>query len=220
MPDVMIQHPGGSIEAKFYESDNQHAPLALILSPHPGHDGTMHNKVVYNVFKNFVRAGFHTIRFNFRGVGNSTGCVIQKDGELNDAMCVLDWFQKKHPGAPYVYLSGFSFGSWIGLQLMMKKPNIKKFIAVSPPANLYDFSFLNPCSIDGYIVQGTCDEIVEHACVTNLVKQLKNQSHASIEYIEIEGADHFFSHHMEVLNEKIANSIPKIGLPKNDTIKL
>src|SRR3546814_762012 len=165
MPDVIISGPEGRIEGRYYPAKMPNAPIALLLHPHPQHGGTMNNKVVYQLFHMFVRKGFATLRFNFRGVGRSQGSFDRGEGELSDAASALDWLQSYNQDAPACWIAGFSFGSWIGMQLLMRRPEITGFITISPPANMYDFSFLAPCPASGLIVHGEDDDIVPPASV-------------------------------------------------------
>lgn len=131
-----------------------------MLHPHPQHGGTMNNKVVYALYQTFVARGFSTLRFNFRGVGRSQGTYTGGEGELSDAATALDWLQTYNPNARYCWIAGFSFGAWIGMQLLMRRPEITGFVSVAPPANMFDFSFLAPCPASGLVVQGDQDDIV------------------------------------------------------------
>ena len=92
--------------------------MALVLHPHPLHGGTMNNKVVYTLYQTFVRRGFSTLRFNFRGVGRSQGSFDRGEGELADAAAALDWLQSYNPNAASCWVAGYSFGAWIGMQLL------------------------------------------------------------------------------------------------------
>ena len=65
-------------------------------------------------------------------------------GELSDAAAALDWLQGMNADAKSCWIAGYSFGAWIGMQLLMRRPEIDCFISVSPPANSYDFAFLAP----------------------------------------------------------------------------
>ena len=89
MPDVIINGPEGRIEARYHHARGGTAPMALVLHPHPLHGGTMNNKVVYTLYQTFVRRGFSTLRFNFRGVGRSQGSFDRGEGELADAAAQL-----------------------------------------------------------------------------------------------------------------------------------
>src|SRR3546814_10548116 len=96
----------------------------------------MNNKVVYTLYHAFTRRGFSCLRFNFRGVGRSQGTFSRGEGELADAAAALDWLQSYNENATQCWIAGFSFGAWIGMQLLMRRPEITGFISISPPANI------------------------------------------------------------------------------------
>jgi alpha/beta superfamily hydrolase len=137
----------------------------------------MNHPIVLALYQSFVRRGFATLRFNFRGVGRSQGTFDNGIGELSDAASALDWMQQFNPEAHTTWVAGFSFGAWIGMQLLMRRPEIKGFISIAPPANMYDFSFLAPCPSSGIIVDGEVDEVVPPSAVIKLVDKLKTQRH-------------------------------------------
>ena len=199
MRNIFFTCEMGKREAKYYQAPDPHAPTVLVLHPHPLHGGTMNNKVVYKLFHTFVKNGFSAMRFNFRGVGKSHGVFDHGLGELIDATTALDWLQNNNPDVSNYWIAGFSFGAWVGLQLVMRRPEIKGFIMVSPPANSYDFSFLSPCPIGGCIIQGNNDNIVQELYVAKLVEQLSNQPNISINYNVINKADHFFKEKLDDL---------------------
>ena len=132
------------------------------------------------------------MRFNFRGVGRSQGEYDQGFGELSDAAAALDYVQTMNTNAKHCWVAGFSFGAWIGMQLLMRRPEITGFISVSPPANMYDFSFLAPCPSSGLIVNGTADRVAPPADTADLVERLREQRGITITHEEVDGANHFF----------------------------
>ena len=199
MPEVIINGPEGRLEGRYHHSKQAAAPIALLLHPHPQHGGTMNNKVVYGLYHSFVRRGFSTLRFNFRGVGRSQGSFDRGEGELSDAAASLDWLQGYNPNASACWIGGFSFGAWIGMQLLMRRPEIDGFISVAPPANMFDFSFLAPCPASGLIVMGDRDQLVPIEPVQKLVNKLMHQRDIQIEHRVIGGADHFFAGQLEEL---------------------
>lgn len=203
MPEVFFNGPAGRIEGRYTESVNPKAPLALVLHPHPLYGGTMNNKVVYNVYKTLVQNEFTVLRINFRGVGRSVGKFDDGIGEMTDAATALDWLQLNNPLAHVNLIAGFSFGAWVGMQLIMRRPEITNFIAVAPPVNKYDFSFLSPCPTPGLIVQGDLDSVVSEESVHELAQKLSKQKHVKLEYRMISGADHFFREKTDQLNEEI-----------------
>ncbi|CAA7627898.1 conserved hypothetical protein [Candidatus Terasakiella magnetica] len=200
MPEVIFNGPDGRLEGRYHHGKAANAPLALLLHPHPLHGGTMNNKVVYALYHSFVRRGFSTLRFNFRGVGRSQGKFDNGQGELSDAASALDWMQSFNSNASACWVGGFSFGAWIGMQLLMRRPEIDGFVSVAPPANVFDFSFLAPCPSSGLIVHGTSDELVPEANVAKLATKLSSQRNIRVRYRTIEGANHFFGTHLDTLS--------------------
>src|SRR6202158_1707502 len=203
MPEVIINGPEGRLEGRYHHSKHPNAPTALLLHPHPQHGGTMNNKVVYTLYHAFVRQGFSALRFNFRGVGRSQGSFARGEGELSDAASALDWLQGYNANASACWIGGFSFGAWIGMQLLMRRPEIDGFISIAPPANLYDFSFLAPCPSSGLIVHGENDEIVPEPFVAKLVNKLSHQRGITIDYRVISGASHFFTDHLGIVVDHV-----------------
>ena len=193
MPEVHISGPSGRLEARFHPQKNESAPVAIILHPHPKFGGTMNNKVVYNLHYCFFNLGFTCLRFNFRGVGKSEGEFDDGLGELADAASALDFLQTHTPNSTSCWVIGFSFGSWIGMQLLMRRPEISGFVSISPPANSYDFSFLAPCPSSGLIINGSLDSLVPPSAIKVLSDRLKLQKGIQVSHKEIEGADHFFT---------------------------
>jgi len=188
MPEIIINGSEGRIEGRYHQSEHKGAPVVMVLHPHPLYGGTMNNKIVYRLYHIFVQNGFSVLRFNFRGVGKSQGKYSEGIGELTDAATALDWLQTQNPDAPTCWVSGFSFGAWIALQLLMRRPEIEGFAAISPPANLYDFSFLSPCPSTGIITQGSKDDVVSEDAVAKLASKLGSQ----VEYHVVPGADHYY----------------------------
>ncbi|MFC3713785.1 alpha/beta hydrolase [Sphingoaurantiacus capsulatus] len=204
MPEVIFPGPDGRLEGRYQPGTRPRAPVAIILHPHPG---TMNNHIVHMLYNAFTKRGFSTLRFNFRGVGRSQGEFDNGIGELSDAASALDWMQQFNPEAQITWVAGFSFGAWIGMQLLMRRPEIKGFISVAPPANLYDFGFLAPCPSSGLIVNGANDEVVTAGGVQKLVDKLKTQRHITITHEVVEGANHFFEKEMVELQGLVENYI-------------
>jgi len=199
MPEIIFNGPEGRLEGRYSHSKIKNAPLALVLHPSPELGGTMNNKITYMMFQTFVARGFSTLRFNFRGVGRSQGLFDRGEGELSDAASALDWMQELNPNAPYVWVGGFSFGAWIGMQLLMRRPEIAGFLSIAPPANTEDFNFLAPCPTSGLVVQGKKDDVVHEPAVAELIDTLEQQKGIAIDYRPIEGANHFFHGYTDLL---------------------
>lgn len=203
MPDVIFNGPDGRLEGRYQHAKTDDAPVALILHPHPQHGGTMNNRVVYSLYHSFVRRGFSTLRFNFRGVGRSQGEFDDGLGELSDAAAALDWMQTHNPNATGCWIAGFSFGAWISMQLMMRRPEINGFISIATPASIHDFSFLAPCPASGLMVHGDSDDIIPEESTAKLADKLDKQKNISIDYKVIKGCDHFFRNSLEDMEKHV-----------------
>lgn len=211
MPEVIFNGPSGRLEGRYQPAKEKTAPIAIILHPHPhpNFGGTMNNKIVYDLFYMFQERGFTTLRFNFRGVGRSQGDFDHGQGELSDAAAALDWVQGLHPDSRGCWVAGFSFGAWIGMQLLMRRPEIEGFMSIAPQANLYDFSFLAPCPSSGLIINGDQDRVAPMEDTIGLVEKLKLQKGIMITHNVVEGANHFFSEQEDELIEECGTYLDK-----------
>ncbi len=203
MPEIIFTGPAGRLEGRFQPAKRKNGPIAIILHPHPQFGGTMNNAIVYQLFYMFSKRGFAVLRFNFRGVGRSQGEFDGGIGELADAATALDWLQTTNPAASQCWVAGYSFGAWVGMQLLMRRPETDGFISVSPPTNAYDFSFLAPCPASGLIVHGRNDQVSPEADVQKLVDRLNAQRGIKITQVKIEGANHFFDQNVPDLVKTI-----------------
>lgn len=209
MPEVIFNGPAGRLEGRYHHNKAPNSPIAIILHPHPQFGGTMNNPIVHQLYYSYVSRDFSVLRFNFRGVGRSQGYFDNGAGELSDAASALDWLQNINKDARTCWIAGFSFGSWIAMQLLMRRPEIDGFISVAPPANLYDFSFLAPCPSSGLMVNGDNDAVVPFEDVTKLVERLKTQRGIVINHQIIPGANHFFEDKAEELMSTVNTYLDK-----------
>ena len=205
--EIFIPGPSGRIQAKYFKSKNIGSPVALVLQPHPQYGGTMNNRIVYETYNCFYKNKFSVIRINFRGVEKSDGVFDNGQGELSDAAAALDWLEKENPGFSQCWVSGFSFGALICMQLIMRRPEVNKFIAISPQPNLYDFSFLSPCPISGLVVYGKNDELVQTDSLLNLKKRLSLQKNIYVNFESINNANHFYKGKEKELSSTIETYI-------------
>ena len=219
MPEVIINGSEGRIEGRYHQNTNPKAPVALVLHPHPLYGGTMNNKVVYNLYKTFAENGFSVLRINFRGVGKSQGKFNNGIGELQDTTIALNWLHNQNMEASSFWIGGFSFGAWIGLQLIMRRPDIEGYVLAAPPATKYDFNFIVPCTASGLIVQGEEDEITKESDTAKVVDKLSLRKEASIEYEVISNADHFFRDKLDEFNEMTNKYIRKRLVEDSSKVK-
>lgn len=204
MPEVILPGAAGRIEGRYSPGKTDDAPIALILHPHPKAGGHMNNPVAVQLYHLFMKRGFATLRYNSRGVGKSQGEFDSGIGELADAATALDWLQAHNPQASQTWVGGYQFGAYIGMQLLMRRPETDGFISVSAPANMYDFSFLAPCPASGLFLHGTADTIVPPSEVERVVAKLRTQKGIVIDYDLIEGASHFWENNMSDVEGRVA----------------
>jgi len=209
MPEVIFNGPSGRIEGRYQPGREPNAPVAILLHPHPEFGGTMNNQIIYDLYYMFVERGFATLRYNSRGVGRSQGLFDHGLGELSDAAGALDWLQSINPESKGSWIGGFSFGAWIGMQLLMRRPEVEGFISIAPPENLYDFSFLAPCPSSGLIIHGIEDKVAPVESVQRLVDKLQAQKGITIEQQMVEGANHFFTGQTEELLERCSEYLDR-----------
>jgi uncharacterized protein len=202
MAEVIFPGPAGRIEGRYHPGKTENAPIALVLHPHPKAGGSMQDRIAIQMFKMYVERGFAVLRFNFRGVGKSQGVFDNGQGELSDAASALDWLQSMNPNAQQSWVAGYSFGAYVAMQLLMRRPEINGFIAVAPPANHYDFSFLAPCPSSGIILSGTRDTVTPWVDVERVASKIRTQKGIVVDYDSIEGANHFFLNELPELNVK------------------
>ncbi len=209
MPEVILTGGAGRIEGRYNPGKTSNAPVALILPPHPKAGGNMDYPVVAQLYLLFMQRGFATLRFNFRGVGRSQGEFDAGIGELSDAATALDWLQGNNPTASQCWIAGYSFGAYIGMQLLMRRPETDGFISVSPPANMYDFSFLAPCPASGLFLHGTNDPVTPPLEVDRVVAKLRTQRGIVIDYELVENATHFWGGQVDEVERRVAAYLDK-----------
>jgi len=193
---IYLAGPAGALQA-LYQPGEAGKPAVVICHPHPQYGGTMRNKVVYWMGRTFEDAGCSVLRFNFRGVEQSEGVWDEGVGEADDARAALDWLHAQHPESP-LWLAGFSFGCYAGLQAARLDARVQRMFAVAPAVNLWSFSFMQGETRPITVVAGTADEIVPFERVRASIRHKPNIClHA------IDGAGHFFPQHMDQMREAL-----------------
>src|SRR3712207_1066167 len=209
MPEGIFTGAAGRIEGRYAPSKLEQAPIALILHGHPKAGGSMNFPTVVQLYRVFMQRGFSTLMFNFRGVGKSQGEFDQGLGELADAASALDWLQAMNPTASQTWVAGWDFGAYIGMQLLMRRPETDGFISVSPPTNMYDFSFLAPCPASGLILHGGGDTVVPPVEVERVVSKLRTQKGITIDYEVVPGATHFWAERLQDVEQRVGADLDK-----------
>ncbi len=171
---------------------------AVLCHPHPAYGGTMDNRVIYRAAKAVQEAHLAALRFNFRGVGASSGSFDEGEGEKDDVAEAIDWLGARYPGLPLA-LVGFSFGAWVGLQVGCLDPRIKALVGLGLPLNFYNFDFLADNRKPALFLIGTRDEFSPMERLDFLERLLPATSGVR----RIEGADHFFASQLEQVQSLI-----------------
>lgn len=172
---------------------------ALVCHPHPQFGGTMHNKVVFRIAAALVEQGIPALRFNFRGVGRSTGLFDEGRGEAEDIGVALEALARRYPGVPLL-LGGFSFGSWVGLPVGCADPRVTHLVGVGVPVSLLSTDDLAGCHKPKLIVQGEQDQYGPRAGLEGWFARLPEPKRLTI----VPGADHFFTQQQTELAEALS----------------
>ncbi len=179
----IIKNDGGSLEALWHQGTAEAG--VVIAHPHPLYGGDMYNNVVEAVQKAYQAHGYTTLRFNFRGVGGSTGQYDEGRGEQEDVMAAYDFL--KDSGAVKIDLAGYSFGAWVNARVAAKLPEAP-MIMVSPPAAMLGFPKDLKISSLKLVITGSADEFAP----PDLIKKLTAQWNPGTPCEIINDADHFF----------------------------
>ena len=171
--------------------------VAVICHPHPLHSGTMNNKVITTLAKIFDKIGLATIRFNFRGVGQSEGKYGNSIGECDDLLAVHSWAKKQKISNNFV-LAGFSFGSYICCRASRTIAPIA-LITVAPAITNQDYEDYPNSDCPWWLIQGDLDEITP----SNEVYEWANSKKNPPNIIKIPDASHFFHGKLGELEEKL-----------------
>ncbi len=203
--NLLIPAPHGHLEAIYRPGHGRAERVALVLHPHPQHGGTMHNKVVFRTARALQQAGLETLRFNFRGVGQSTGRYDEGRGEAEDARIALDYLLEHQPRAREVIVAGFSFGAAIGLRVGCADGRVDRLISIGTPVRFYDLGFLSSCNKPKLFIHGTEDEIAPLASLERLLDTLPLDQ--DLHLVRIEGAGHFFDDQLDELMQAITDFV-------------
>jgi alpha/beta superfamily hydrolase len=169
----------------------------VLCHPHPQHGGDMHNPVIVSGVQGASEAGLSTLRFNFRGVGESEGRFADGIGEREDVQAAVDCLNATFGERVHsLILFGYSFGAWAGIPVAVRDGRIHGMVVVAPPLEMYDFGFLKGCKKNKRIVAGSQDAFCPLPLLEKWYQSLEEPKSLTI----IEGADHFFfSHHRSLI---------------------
>lgn len=202
---LLLKGPCGALEALYLGRDDARG-LALICHPHPLHAGSLHNKVVATLQRTARDAGYATLRFNFRGVGQSVGEHAHGEGEIDDAEAASRWLLAQHPGLP-LSLLGFSFGSCVaaclGGRLEGAGVAVERLFMLAPPVRRFSVDGRLPQHAALTVIQPEADEVVTPEAVYAWSAALERPH----ELLKVAECGHFFH---GKLNELKALVLPRL----------
>lgn len=193
--------PHGRLEALHWPVDAPRG-AAIVCHPHPLHGGTMHNHVTYRLAQAWRDAAVACVRFNFRGVGRSTGKHDEGRGEVDDAAAALDFIAAQTPGVP-LYASGFSFGSRAALALGLRDARVEKILAVGVAVDLFDMEFLTRLHQPIAFIHAANDEYGKLDNVRALLKRVK----ARHELFVVPESDHLATGRLDAFSEAAKRAV-------------
>ncbi len=194
-----IAGPAGQLEVRVDEPPASPRAAVVIGHSHPRHGGTMHDNVVHRAAKAFQSIGCAVLRFNFLGVGLSTGTFDDGRGEKDDFRAGLSWFAERHQDLP-LWSAGFSFGAWIAVSVGAIDRRVSLMLGIAPPTH-YDLTAFRPRRTAKFLVHGEADELVAVQDIWTLYDQLKEPK----ELVVIAAADHFFSGRVSEVGDAIVD---------------
>lgn len=201
--EILLTGPAGRLEClvDVPEASEERPATAVLCHPHPQHGGTLRNKVVTIMERSLRELGLRTVRFNFRGVGESEGEFDDGDGETEDLLAVIEWVRRARPDDD-LWLGGFSFGAYVALRAAQNLP-VRQLITIAPPVERYGFDQLQPPNCPWLVVQGDEDEVVSPEAVSDWARALGQDA----DLITMEGTGHFFHRRLMDLRGLIKNHV-------------
>ena len=201
--EFFLRGPAGQLEciADVPEAEVERPATIVICHPHPQHGGTMHNKVVTIIERSMRELGLRTIRFNFRGTGDSEGSYDEGYGETDDLFAVIEWVRQTRPNDS-LWLAGFSFGSYIALRAAQ---NVKlgQLISIAPAVSRFAFGELERPDCPWLVIQGDEDDVVP----VDEVKAWVAGVEPGPDFVIMEQAGHFFHRRLMDLRGLLKNGV-------------
>ena len=183
MQENIVFFGQGAIRLEGLYANSGGAMGAVISHPHPPRGGDMLNPVVKTLAETLFAGGISTLRFNFRGVGKSTGTFDDGRGEQDDVLAAISFMEEQ--GNREILLAGYSFGAWVNAYILTQR-KLLPAVFVAPPINLFSFNFQALRGKVGLIICGDQDKYCPTERIESVAAELA--CHLNI----IPEADHFF----------------------------
>ncbi len=182
-----IPGPMGPLEALLDQPAGPPRAAVVFAHPLPAQGGTMHTKVVFQGAKALAGIGCLVLRFNFRGVGRSTGSWDKGRGEMDDYRAALDFMAAQHPNLE-LWAAGFSFGSYIAMTCGADDDRVCALVGIAPPVDRYEYASVKLSTKPKFIIHGERDELISLRSVREFYAQLQEPK----ELVEVDRANHLF----------------------------
>ena len=180
------------------------APAAVVCHPHPMYGGSMYNNVVDATLAAMWQLGYATLRFNFRGVGNSEGEHDGGPGEVDDAVAAMA-FLLAQPGVRKdgAAMTGYSFGAMVAVSAGYERAEIARIVAVAIPLAMADARIPGGASKPVLLISGDHDSYSPVAGLQALKSKIGDSARLEI----VAGTDHFFGGKEAELSRVIAEAL-------------
>ena len=198
---VTIPVAHGSLEG-ILRAPTSAVAAAVVCHPHPRGGGTMNNNVVYRAAKALVAGGVSALRFNFRGVGASTGAHADGIGEEEDVRAAIDFLRAHAPGLP-IWITGFSFGARVGLKVGAHDDDVAKLFGIGLALRMFDYRILESCPKPKAIVQASDDEYGPRNEIEAAFREMSEPKRLWI----VEGASHLFPGHLDAFERAAEEAV-------------
>jgi alpha/beta superfamily hydrolase len=196
-----IEFSTGDLVIEGLLQKNSVTSAVVITHPHPLYGGNMHNNVVMAISQTYQKRGYTTLRFNFRGVGDSRGSYGDGIGEQEDVRVAVAYLADL--GIEQIDLAGYSFGAWVNGNLSCAADGITNMVMVSPPVAFIDFDSVSTIDCLKLVITGSRDEIAP----AEMIRQSYHEWNSEAQLEVIDGADHFYGGYENRLEEVLLSNI-------------
>ncbi len=186
---------GGLLEGLLERVPGEKA--VIVTHPHSLYGGDMYNPVVVMLCSAYLREGFTTLRFNFRGVGESDGHFADGVGEKEDVLAAIRFLVES--GISEIHLAGYSFGARVLAGIKQLPPQVTAQVHIAPPLAFMDYSDVKEIPALQAVISGEFDDI---APATMIAERISTWNSAAV-HRKIVGADHFFSNSLKALSKAL-----------------
>ncbi len=200
---LQLTAQAGRVEASLLVPEGyDYQTIALLGHPHSLQGGTMQNKVVTTLARLFKDLGIASLRFNFRGVGQSDGVY---DAGIGESIDMLELARQCRVMLPDVRLcfAGFSFGSYVAYRAAAQTQSAL-LLTIAPPVHHYDYATWSPRPSPWLVVQGDDDEVVPLADVLRFAEQQQ------LSVMRLAKTGHFFHGQLLALKERLLPEIKRV----------